>query len=346
MYELGEGDPETRLRHDSKFGLVRPRVLSFSGVDHPSNRGEIMVPVQCQSQGVTLPARSNEFQRLILVIERALSGTNTTVKESFMFADPVTGEDREIDIALLASIGKHQVVVAVETRDRTRKADVTWIDELIGKYQNTGFSIVAISKNGFTKNASLKAKVLGIEAISLVDAERKDWPAIFRNARLTVISAATSHLQARFRVPDTFRGSWITGGDRAQYDNAEIVVEGKSKPVHEIIDDLADLVDFADMALDGRINEEGKVQVGFNMPHGSKVTKPGEPDIPIARIDIRMDADISDSSNIELVGSKLGEELIIHGFAEHEGHELHVVAVVVDQDGPLLKFSVTERPAG
>lgn len=65
--------------------------------------------------------------------------------------------------------------IAVECRDRSRAATVQWIDELIGKYQNTGVKVVAVSKRGFAKKAKLKAEKAGIEPIVATDAVARDW---------------------------------------------------------------------------------------------------------------------------------------------------------------------------
>ena len=73
-----------------------------------------------------MPARTNEFQRLIAVIQSHLD-PGSTVTESAMFADVVTGTSREVDIAVAGRVAGQAVTVSIECRDRSRGPDVTWI---------------------------------------------------------------------------------------------------------------------------------------------------------------------------------------------------------------------------
>jgi hypothetical protein len=133
-----------------------------------------------------MPARSNEFQQLIRDIERQLN-TTARVTESLMLAD-ATGDVREIDVAIEFTSGTHAVRIAVECRDHARRADVTWIEQLRGKYETMDVDkIVAVSRGGFTKGAIVKARTYHIRALSLEDAEHEDWGEMRRAASVTVM---------------------------------------------------------------------------------------------------------------------------------------------------------------
>src|SRR6476469_2684467 len=100
-----------------------------------------------------MPKRSNLFQRLIYLIHRA--SPNCRVTESVMLDDKVTGEKREVDILVIAPIGvisKSETTIAVECIDHKRKADVSWVEKMVGKYLHVQVdSVVLVSRKGFSK---------------------------------------------------------------------------------------------------------------------------------------------------------------------------------------------------
>lgn len=81
-----------------------------------------------------MPQRSNEFQELITIIEALLAPEGAHVTESRMLRDLATGELREVDVAIETRVGEHPVIIGIECQDHRRKAEVRWIDSMIGKY--------------------------------------------------------------------------------------------------------------------------------------------------------------------------------------------------------------------
>ena len=130
-----------------------------------------------------MPKRSNPFQKLIALVERLLA-PYATVEESVELIDR-TGASREVDVLVKGAVGSHEVSVAIECRDHTRRATVEWIDALAGKYRElpTVDRIVAVSRSGFSKNATKKAAALGISALTLSDASKANWVAAFHAVR-------------------------------------------------------------------------------------------------------------------------------------------------------------------
>ena len=125
-----------------------------------------------------VPPRTNPFQSLIAFIERAVAPTGAKVTESALVDERASEIERETDVMITAEIGKHPVKIAVECRDHESPQDVTWIDSLIGKYQTLPVDkVVAVSRSGFTTAALAKATAQGIDAITLEDALKRDWPA-------------------------------------------------------------------------------------------------------------------------------------------------------------------------
>jgi hypothetical protein len=80
------------------------------------------------------------------------------------------------------------------------KADVVWIDAIIGKCSKIGVRrVVAISRSGFTKNAIKKAKDANIDTLSLGQALEADWETAVKN----VIAA-----MLRSHLPTISKPSW------------------------------------------------------------------------------------------------------------------------------------------
>ncbi len=262
-----------------------------------------------------------------------------------MFIDSVTGEQREIDVALETNVGRHSVIVAIETRDQRRPADVTWIDELVGKYLNTSFKVVAVSRSGFTKAAKIKAEKSGIDAITLEEASRSDWPGVLSNQKISVASAVVSKLQARFIVSDQYASSWIAKAKPSEYADAELDDGSGLYPraIEEVITELSDGVDFAGMALEGLVDSDGMVVVSFELPDGTTITKPGEPDVPASRLDIRMRAEVVTAKNIELIGSMFNGQFVAHGTTVSNNYELQVVATGNSPTESVFTFSVFDK---
>lgn len=73
-----------------------------------------------------MPKRSNEFQRLIHLIETTLAPHDVVVRESELIISRY-GDEREVDVAVHLTSGAHAVTIAVECRDRSRPADLEWM---------------------------------------------------------------------------------------------------------------------------------------------------------------------------------------------------------------------------
>lgn len=130
-----------------------------------------------------MPKRSNEFQRLIRRIyeQMANSDLGETVTESAMLVEASTGQEREVDVLLEGKIFDRMMRIAIECRDYSRKQNVTWIDELIGKYKDLAVDTVyAVSSSGFTNSAYKKALSTKIKLLSLEQALDTDWPSKFQ----------------------------------------------------------------------------------------------------------------------------------------------------------------------
>jgi hypothetical protein len=129
-----------------------------------------------------VPARTNDFQRLVLLFERQLVPRDFTVTESKSVVDR-TGKQREIDIAVEGTVAGRRVLFAVECRDHARKQDVHWIEELMGKYAHVfANEVFAVSRSGFSRSAVALARsqlTPPIKTLSLTDALDTNWQGYF-----------------------------------------------------------------------------------------------------------------------------------------------------------------------
>jgi len=122
-----------------------------------------------------MPKRTNEFQRLVYLVRMNLSA-GATVTESKMLRDRDTGGQREVDVCVEGSVGGTRVNVCLECCDRTRPADVTWVDAMKCKHERLPtHALVLASRSGYTKEAREVAQRSGIEAISFDEVERADF---------------------------------------------------------------------------------------------------------------------------------------------------------------------------
>lgn len=122
-----------------------------------------------------MPKRSNQFQRLVLLINSCLAG-NAQVIESAMLKDKITGESREVDVLISTDVSGYKVDIAVEVVARGRKADTPWVESMHSKHSSLPTNkLILVSEKGFTSPALKKAKFYEIEAVTIESALAADW---------------------------------------------------------------------------------------------------------------------------------------------------------------------------
>jgi len=127
-----------------------------------------------------MPKRSNEFQKLIYVIHQQIS-SEARVTESMMLPDHATGEEREVDIVIETQKGDKLLTMGIECCDRSRKADVEWIEQMWAKHQDLPTDrLILVACAGYTRSARLKATAHTIEVVDVSDAILADWSKIIK----------------------------------------------------------------------------------------------------------------------------------------------------------------------
>jgi hypothetical protein len=115
-----------------------------------------------------MPGRSNEFQRLVLLLTRILRADDSlNVTESAMLTDIALGKRREVDVCVEGERDGQQVLIGIECRAWKRRQAVGWVEEMWGKHGHLPTSqLVVVSSSGFTKQALKLAEYYGIKAVT------------------------------------------------------------------------------------------------------------------------------------------------------------------------------------
>lgn len=130
-----------------------------------------------------MPIRTNEFQRLIAAIQSHLD-PGSTVTESAMLEDASTGTRREVDVVVSGRVGGQAVTVSIECRDRSRRPDVTWVDEMQAKHSRLPTNVlVLVSHKDFTSEAVRIASLNGIRCLVLDDVDPAAPDRLFPDVR-------------------------------------------------------------------------------------------------------------------------------------------------------------------
>lgn len=129
-----------------------------------------------------MPARTNEFQQLVALIEKALAPKGAKVTESAMVPVAEMTGLREVDILVEGPFGPYRMKVAVEAKDEGKPLDVTVVEQLISKYTGRCSidvnKFVIVSRRGFTKGATEKAAAADVELLTIDQAKQKQWGSV------------------------------------------------------------------------------------------------------------------------------------------------------------------------
>lgn len=122
-----------------------------------------------------MPKRTNEFQQLILLIQKQLAG-DAVVTESKMLTDPLNGQPVEVDIVIDTVVNSIPLSIAIECNAEGRPASIEWVREMFGKHDSLGDNtLVLVSKKGFSKSAKTWAQNRGVVTLNLDEATDQDW---------------------------------------------------------------------------------------------------------------------------------------------------------------------------
>jgi hypothetical protein len=117
-----------------------------------------------------------------------------------MLVQRTTGEAREVDVVLRSTVGGHEVIVGIEARAAARKADLPWVESMLGKHADLPTSkLVLVSETGFTGPAKRQAEAKGALAVAPADLAG-DHPGRHVIEQLAQLSPRELSLEAKYMI--------------------------------------------------------------------------------------------------------------------------------------------------
>lgn len=156
-----------------------------------------------------MPARTNEFQRLVAVLHAQLT-PGWTVTESKPLLDRVIHSMREVDVVIEGTAGAYPLILSIECRDRSRPGDVTWVEEMHTKHEHLPTNkLLLVSASGFTAAARKKASALDIELLKLSQAESAPWAQIATKLTEVFLKYVESQIEISAEMEDQGKRVWV-----------------------------------------------------------------------------------------------------------------------------------------
>jgi hypothetical protein len=186
-----------------------------------------------------VPKRSNFFQDVVALVQRH-SADDAIVEDSGSLVDSSTGEEREVDVVIRREVAGYEVTISVEAIDRSRRASVEWVEQMLGKHESLPTDkLVLVSNRGFSGSARQKAEKAGAVAIEPRDIASPDdanrtggkldevWP---KNVSFTVdqVSLRTSTPAGQEPLEDFTPGMAICAADGTQLGTLTDLVTGSA----------------------------------------------------------------------------------------------------------------------
>ena len=175
------------------------------------------------------------LERLVATLERTLAGTNAKIESpSRRLIDRDTDRPREHDVVITWDHGHHQIITAVECRDRSRPVGVPDVEAFADKCIATGINKgVIVSATGFRNTARAKAAARSITCMDLEDVEYFDWIASDLSAVIYEPEFRHMSIQVIFKDgrPETLGKIFDTAGTKlSKEDIVQIIADSVPKP--------------------------------------------------------------------------------------------------------------------
>jgi hypothetical protein len=159
------------------------------------------------------------FEKLAGEIFSSLHET-ATVKHDDSIYGGLSQTNRQIDVSIRKKIDEEDVLIVVQCKNYTKKpADINTVGEFASVITDIQASRgILICKKGFTKQAKIYAKNLGIEILKLHDAESKDWKQEIKIPVLWHEFEPKFQVNLKIKTPDKFGDIQIEFGKSGFYD--------------------------------------------------------------------------------------------------------------------------------
>jgi Restriction endonuclease len=122
-----------------------------------------------------------DFEQLVARIEEDAGPLGIKVTSPDRIHCKVTGRLREVDASIRSRVGTTEILVTIECRRRSKKQDVTWIEQLAAKRLAIGADrTIAVSASGFSADAEAVAHRHGISIRKLSDVSATEINSLLR----------------------------------------------------------------------------------------------------------------------------------------------------------------------
>ena len=150
-----------------------------------------------------MPRLGKEFEELVTRIEKALVGGLAIVKSPDYIPDKDTGQPREVDASVYATLGSAQLLMILECRKRKRESDVRWIEQLISKQESLNASkMIAVTSKPLTGPAIEKAARHGIDIRSVSETSAEALRGWFTVSDVQVDKYTLGYLKCYMRLAE------------------------------------------------------------------------------------------------------------------------------------------------
>jgi len=294
--------------------------------------------------------KGREFEMLIMRLESAAKHVGARVESPYAVHDPTSDARREIDVAVIGADGT--VLVALECRDRAKKAGLDWIEQLITKAQAIGARrMVAVSRSGFTEGAQRRAEGAGMDLRTIARLADEDFVSWMPRVAATPFSLEYP-LTAVCVIPvDPTKNALIDGmpltalhltlGDQAVTlrDLFLIVVLKRARRfAPELRRDQVDARHEIAYLLDGVASPEANKIVRIDFPEHDLVARTAQGEVTISRIELVFDIRVAFLDAAEVTSGKyVGQRGDIRGY--------HEIRITPPGSSPDLGVTVISRAA-
>jgi hypothetical protein len=282
---------------------------------------------------------------------------NATITESTLLMNRTTGKEREVDVVIMGETAGHKVTIAVEATSRGRRADVPWVEQMLGKYADLPTDkLVLVSEGGFTDQATTLAEARGAVVLSPKDLGERD-PAHqvvnkLRSIWPKTVSLTPDTAKIYMRHPDG-KLQWFKAlPDHLVFletgEELGTVLECVRRTISESWQKIAADLDFASISEDLEkpfllIIEGPAVLIDGQRRHPfAKFEAEGQtPEFHrIVAIEVG-GTDVIKVAEVPLKHARLGEVLFAHGESELEGRRALFV-VTEDEEGGMMTIRLRD----
>lgn len=93
-----------------------------------------------------MPKRSNTFQKLVTLLNRAVGGTLKVTESAPLFSDKATGEQREVGLPIESLDAGYNVRIGIQfSKTLGRKADAPWVEKMRAKHADLDTDVLVLA---------------------------------------------------------------------------------------------------------------------------------------------------------------------------------------------------------